>query len=229
MHGDDADVVFDGLSHGALHIVHVSHLLQSSEEQGMMADHEIEYHDNLEDFDANVYMDSSSVGKTQIDLYIDAMNRLHSFWKLDYCFYEIFKPIGGSTQKYIKVKMYTDGEMDVSGVVDLRDCQHVEWEHGSREYLRALNTGNQKYIFNLSKPFNDYNSILWWKPDEKEPLEIENEEEEGEITEPTGYRYFKPYETERFLRWFGTNFIPMMDRESIFKKTVCSIPILDDQ
>lgn len=55
----------------------------------------------------------------------------------------MFKPIGGkTTEKYIKVRVFTNGEMEVSGVVGLDDCEHLEWEYGSRDYLRSLNTGN---------------------------------------------------------------------------------------
>lgn len=121
------------------------------------------------------------------------------------------------------MKLSTNGELDISGVLGLSDCEHVDWKYGSLEYLRSMNTGNQKYEFNLSIPFNDLNSILWWKPDGPEQLEVE-EQEEGEITEPTGFRYYKPYETERFLRWFGTNFVPMLDLDTITKKTVCQSP-----
>ena len=46
------------------------------------------------------------------------------------------------------------------------------------------------------------------------------------MTEPTGYRYYKPYETERFLRWFGTNYIPVIDPDTVTKKTICSSPNL---
>ena len=121
----------------------------------------------------------------------------------------MFKPIGGkTTEKYIKVRVFTNGEMEVSGVVGLSDCEHLEWEYGSRDYLRSLNTGNQRYLFRLSIPFNDESSILYWKPDDKEQLEKEDPDDENK--EPK-YRYYKPYETERFLRWFGTNYIPMLD------------------
>lgn len=55
----------------------------------------------------------------------------------------MFKPIGGKTsEKYIEVRVFTSGEMEVSGVVGLADCEHLEWEYGSRDYLRSLNTGN---------------------------------------------------------------------------------------
>ena len=64
----------------------------------------------------------------------------------------------------------------------LSDCVHVPWEYGSQDYLRSLNTGNEKYEFKLSIPFNDFNSVLWWKPDEKEEL-VEKEEQNN----PEGY------------------------------------------
>ena len=131
-------------------------------------------------------------------------------------------------EKYIKVKLSTSGKLDISGVIGLIDCEHVPWKHGSMEYLRSLNTGNQKYLFKLSMPFNDIHSVLWWKPDEPEQLEVE-EEEEGEIEEETGYRYFKPYETERFLRWFGSNYVPLLDLDTITKKTICSAPMLSNE
>jgi hypothetical protein len=70
--------------------------------------------------------------------------------------------------------------------------------------------------------------VLWWKPDEPEQLEVD-EEEEGEIEEETGYRYFKPYETERFLRWFGSNYVPLLDLDTITKKTICSAPMLSNE
>lgn len=203
--------------------------------QGMLKDHEIDYHKSIEEFDNSLYLDKterkSGRRREPVDddnKFIDAMRMLNSFGKLDYGFYEIFKPIGGTTEKYIKVKLSANGELDISGVVGLSDCEHVEWEYGSMEYLRSLNTGNQRYRFKLSMPFNDEDSVLWWKPDEKEQLEVENEDEEGEIKEPTGYRYYKPYETERFLRWFGTNYVPVIDPDSITKKTVCSAPYTSD-
>lgn len=193
--------------------------------QSMMADHEIDYHDILDSFDPNMYLD---LGKNSA--YTDAFNKLRSFGKLDYGFYEIYKPIGvdnDDCERYIKVKLSTTGDLDISGVVNLKDCEHVEWEYGKPEYLRALNTGNERYDLKISLPFNDLSSILWWKPDEPEQLVVD-EDEEGKVTEPTGWRYFKPYETERFLRWFGTNYIPFIDLDTITKKTVCSIPKLKD-
>lgn len=164
--------------------------------------------------------------------YMDAVKRLNSFGKLNYGFYEMFKPIGGTDEKYLKVKLSTSGELDISGVVGLSDCEHVEWEYGSMEYLRALNTGNQRYDFRISIPFNDLNSVLWWKPDEKEELEPDEENEDENAAPPSGddvkYRYYKPYETERFLRWFGTNFVPVMDPDTVTRKTICSSPNLSN-
>jgi hypothetical protein len=191
----------------------------------MMADHEIEYHDTLEKFNPSRYLDSGKV-----NAYTDAFNKLRSFGVLDYGFYEIYKPIGvdnDDCERYVKVKLSTTGELDISGVVNLKDCEHVEWEYGTPEYLRALNTGNERYDLKISLPFNDMSSVLWWKPDGPEQLEVD-EEEEGKVTEPTGWRYFKPYETERFLRWFGTNYIPFIDLDTITKMTVCSVPKLKD-
>ena len=159
--------------------------------------------------------------------YSDAFNRLNSFGKIEYCFYEMFKPIGGTTEKYIKASLSTSGRLDVSGTIGLSDCEHVPWKHGSPEYLRSLNTGNQKYIFKISMPFNDMYSSLWWKPDEPEQLEVD-EQEEGEISEPTGFRYYKPYEAERFLKWIGTTYVPMFDIGHITRKTICSSPVLSN-
>ena len=114
----------------------------------------------------------------------------------------------------------------------LYDCVHVPWEYGSQDYLRSLNTGNERYEFKLSIPFNDFNSILWWKPDEKEELVEEEQTNPEGYTPPEEhekkYRYYKAYETERFLRWFGSNDIPMFDKETIYKKTICSIPVLSN-
>lgn len=164
------------------------------------------------------------------------LNKLDSIGKLNYVVYDIFKPIGGGkgsiNEKYIRVKMWSDGDMEIDGVVSLSDCVHVPWEHGSQPYLRSLNTGNQMYDFKLSIPFNDESSTLWWKPDEKEELVEETQDNPEDYTPPEEpekkYRYYKPYETERFLRWFGSNYIPMIDTESISKMTVCSSPILSN-
>ena len=41
MHGDDTDAVLDGLYHRTLHIRQIADGLQSSEQQGMMADNEV--------------------------------------------------------------------------------------------------------------------------------------------------------------------------------------------
>ena len=150
--------------------------------QGMVKDHELDFHKNLDEFDPDDYMDS---GKN--DRYIDAMNKLHSFGRLDYVFYELFKPIGGSSEKYIKVKLYTNGELDITGVVSLSDCEHILWEYGTKEYLRALNTGNERYDFKLQIPFNDGNSVLWWKPDDRWVAEDGNDDggAEGGGDDPT--------------------------------------------
>ena len=132
----------------------------------MMADHEVDYHNQMEDFEPEDFLSvpRSRSGTTY------AKNKINSFGKLDYGFYEMFKPIGGTTDKYIKVKLSTNGILDISGVVGLSDCKKVEWNYGSRAYLRSLNTGNERYDFKLSIPFNDENSTLWWKPDDKERI-----------------------------------------------------------
>lgn len=182
--------------------------------------HETELHRDLVEFNPDLFMDKGSE-----DPYDDAMARLNSIGMLDYCFYDIFKPIGGSREKYIRAKAFTSGDLEISGVVNLADCEHWEWEYGSKEYLRSLNTGNQRYLFKLSIPFNDENSILYWKPDEKEQLEPDPD---AKADEEPKYRYYKPYETERFLRWFGTNYVPMFDVDEMTKTTICSIPVLSN-
>ena len=187
--------------------------------QGMMKDHEGDYH-RTGTFDESQFLNDGGN-----DRYNDALNRLRSMGVLEHGFYELFKPIGGTDEKYVKVKVSTKGEVDISGVVGLSDCEHVEWDYGSRDYLRSLNTGNQRYDFLLSLPFNDENSILYWKPDEPEKLAVDPENE-GENEDATGYRYYKPYETERFLRWLGTTFVPMIDLDHITRKTLCSAPSL---
>ena len=163
-----------------------------------------------------------------------------SMGSVDYGFYEMLKPIGGTTERYIKVKLSSNGIIDISGVVSLDDCIKIDWEYGSMEYLRSLNTGNQRYWLIISKPFNDlsednqFGSILWWLPDEPEPLssndegENEEDEEDEEDGEEKPKRYYKPYETERFLRWFGTSYIPIVDPNKIYKMTVCSAPRLSN-
>ena len=168
------------------------------------------------------------------DDYIDALHMVGSMGKLEYGFYEMSKPIGRTTEKYIKVKMSTDGILDITGVVGLEDCEHWEWEHGSRDYLRSLNNGNQRYMLQLSRPINDLSeenpggSVIWWRPDNPEPLDGIEEVDGGEEDTEKQMRYFKPYETERMLRWFGTTYIPVLDIDNIYKCTVCSIPQLSD-
>ncbi len=157
--------------------------------------------------------------------YQNTVNKLVLFNKLSHPMYELFKPIGGTTEKYIKVTVESNGMVEVSGVVGLSDCDHVEWEYGSKEYLRSLNTGNQMYEFKLSRPFNDLDSVLWWKPDDKEELP---DQEEDVDEESKKYRYYKPYETERFLRWFGSTHVPYLDVEHVVKKTICSIPVISN-
>ena len=195
-----------------------------------MKEHELNYHMQLSEFDESLYLDDGSDND-----YIDALNMLSSMGKLEYGFYEMFKPIGRTTEKYIKAKLSTDGVLDITGVVGLEDCEHWEWEHGSRDYLRSLNNGNQRYMLQLSRPINDLSeenpggSVIWWKPDKPEPLEDEGDED-GETTDESErkMRYFKPYETERMLRWFGTTYIPVLDIDNISQCTMCSIPQLSD-
>ena len=149
-----------------------------------MKEHEIQFHSDLGEFNGQDYLDKTEYetpepGEEDDQLtplgeefkFKDALNRLNSFGRLNYGFYEMRKPIGGSSDRYVNVKLSTSGELDISGVVSLQDCEHVPWEYGSQEYLRSLNTGNQRYDFKISLPFNDENSVLWWKPDDKEPLE----------------------------------------------------------
>lgn len=119
--------------------------------QEMMADHEVDYHKEIENFEPDDYL---SVPRSKAATTY-AKNKINSFGKLDYGFYEMFKPIGGTTEKYIKVKLSANGILDISGVVGLSDCTKVEWNYGSRAYLRSLNTGNERYDFKLSIPFND--------------------------------------------------------------------------
>ena len=197
--------------------------------EGLMTDHEIDYHKNLSEFTESNFLNKGREKKNIIDHLTDAMNMLNSFGKLDYGFYEIFKPIGGGNGKYINVKMSTDGYVDISGVVGLSDCVHWNWEYGSEAYLRSLNTGNQRYLLQLDMPFNDKNSTLWWKPDETTPpRKIETApSEDDETPQPTVWN-FRPYETERFLRWYGNDHVPRLDESKIEKCTVCSAPNLSN-
>lgn len=139
--------------------------------QEMLTDHEIDFHKNLEDFDPVMFLNDGEGNP-----YYQAVNKLNSIGKLGYGFYEVFKPIGGSKERYIKVRMNTDGEMELSGVLELGDCEEVPMRHGSMEYLRNLNTGNKRYRFRLDIPFNDQNSALYWKPDQSEPFSEEEME-----------------------------------------------------
>ena len=191
---------------------------------GLVSDHEIDYHKNLEQFTPSDFLSKSKneMGRIIYPLE-DVMNKLNSFDKLDYGFYELFKPIGGGKGKYIKVKMSTDGYVDVSGVVGLFDCDHWDWEYGSEAYLRSLNTGNQRYLLQLDMPFNDESSNLWWRPDHEEKLYPDPENPESPTT-----LYYKKYETERFLRWFGSDHIPRIDETKLEKCTVCSSPSLSN-
>ena len=197
--------------------------------EGKIADHEIDYHKYLAVFETQDFLSKSVVdGKVKYKVE-DVMNRLNSFGKLDYGFYEIFKPIGGGKGKHVKVKLSTDGYADVSGVVGLSDCIHWEWEYGSEAYLRSLNTGNQRYLFQLDQPFNDGSSTLWWRPDESTPPQKmeANPVVDDDTPQPTKW-YFKPYETERFLRWYGTDHIPTIDESTLEKCSVCSSPELSN-
>jgi hypothetical protein len=76
---------------------------------GMMKDHEIDYHKDIQSFDGYNYLDKvkfASLGDGGYDVlepiddgenrFTDAFNKLNSFGKLDYGFYEMYKPIGGS-------------------------------------------------------------------------------------------------------------------------------------
>ena len=220
--------------------------------QEMMKDHEIDHHKTHEDFNPSLFMDkvefNEDDGTKPVDWdnrFMDAMNKAVAMKRLDHGFYEFFKPLGGTTERYIKVKVSTKGELDISGVVSLDgDCELIEWEYGSPEYLRSLNTGNKRYRFKLSRPINDLSeenpsgSVMWWKPDEPEPLEDDEQEEEGgDSTESNlndqsdndvKLRYYKPYETERMLRWFGTTYIPLLDPDGLRKAVVCSAPRLSN-
>lgn len=194
--------------------------------EGKMADHEIDYHKSLAEFDPGDFLSKSVVDGEVKYKVEDAMNRLNSFGKLDYGFYEIFKPIGGGKGKHVKVKVSTNGYVDVSGVVGLSDCVHWEWEYGSEAYLRSLNTGNQRYLLQLDMPINDKSSTLWWKPDGTTPPEkIEVQPSEDDTPQPSVWNY-KPYETERFLRWYGNDHLPSIDESTLEKCTVCSSPEL---
>ena len=48
-----------------------------------------------------------------------------------------------------------------------------------------------------------------------------------ELLEGWGLRYYKPYELERMLRWFGSDHIPRLDARTCFK-TMCCIPKVSD-
>ena len=131
----------------------------------MMKDHEVDYHKTLQDFNSDDFVDIGQPGTVQ-----DAMNRLCSMGILQYGFCEIYKPIGGSKTKHIRARISTSGDIEISGVVGLEDCEHVEWEYGSPDYLRSLNNGNQMYEFNISLPINTLDSVLWRKLDEPEDV-----------------------------------------------------------
>ena len=197
----------------------------------MMDEHKTDYHLNLDSFNPDDYLNAG-----RNELYTQAMDKLNSMGKLNYVFYDLFKPIGGNQQKYIRVVAHSNGEIEISGVVGLEDCEHVEWEYGSMDYLRSLNTGNQKYELRLDVDFNE-GSALYWKPDQPEeftPPEDPDydpalyEQNDEEMAAEKHYRYFKKYEKERYLRWFGTDHVPAIDVDSIKRMTICSIPMLDN-
>ena len=196
-------------------IEHLSDLIE-----GLLTDHIIDYHKAIDEFEPSNFLSS---GKGPALKFEDVMNMLNSFKKLDYGFYELFKPIGGGNGKFIKVKMSTDGYVDVSGVVGLSNCHHWKWEYGSEAYLRSLNTGNQRYLLRLDMPFNDENSTLWWKPDNEEKLSPDPDNPD----QPTVI-YYKEYEVERYLRWFGNDHVPRIDENKLEKCTICSSPNLSD-
>ena len=104
----------------------------------------------------------------------------------------------------------------------MSDCDHWEWEYGSEEYLRSLNTGNQRYLLQLDMPLNDESSTLWWRPDNPEELDSEKSPNGESI------RNYKEYEVERFLRWYGNDHIPRIDEDTLEKCTVCQSPNLTD-
>ena len=194
--------------------------------QDLVKDHETDWHPGDLTFDKMKFLDSPSRNTA-----MEAVSSINAFKKLNYVFYEISKPIGGSSEKHVTVRLFADGTMEVFGVVGLRDCEHWEWEYGSKDYLRSLNTGNQRYMFKLSRPFNDLHeenplgSNIWWRPDEPDPIPNQDEPKEGE--EPK-MRYYRPYEAERMLRWFGSTFVPLFDLDEIQTCTVCSAPSLSD-
>lgn len=150
--------------------------------------------------------------------------------KLNYCAYDLFKPIGETSEKHVTARVFTDGTVDIRGTIGLEDCVEVPWEHGTPEYLRSLDTGNARYEFKLSIPFNDFNSSLWWKLDEPEEIPESTDStlyDQLQIsTNQRKFRYYKKYEKERFLRWFGTDRVPELDLNQICKKTICSAPHL---
>lgn len=196
--------------------------------EGLITDHIIDYHRKLEEFEPSEFLNKGemTIDGEKIEFPLeDAMNMLNSFGNLNYGFYELFKPLGNG--RYIKAKMSTDGYVDIYGVVALSDCHHWVWEHGSEEYLRSLNTGNQRYLLQLDMPLNDERSVLWWKPDNEEKLNPEPPYDEEGNQKPT-VKYYKEYEVERFLRWFGNDHVPRIDEDTIEKCTICSSPALSN-
>lgn len=127
-----------------------------------MKSHEVALHGEEQRIDFNKFLDNGA------SAYKDAFNRLNSFWSLDYGFYEMFKPMDKTSERYIRVKLSTSGDMEVSGVLALSDLIHAKWEHGSPAYLRSLDTGNERYYLKLQFPFNDERSVIWWKLSEPE-------------------------------------------------------------
>lgn len=211
--------------------------------QDRILDHELQQHRSLESFDPDLYLDRPD------SEFLDVLQRLNSFGQLNYCVYEMYKPIGKVAGRHVKAKLFANGRLEVSGVLGLQNCVHVPWEHGSMDYLRSLNTGNQRYEFKLTLPWNDSSSMLYWKPDEPILTQAAVEEQEAgedeevqekeqsldsgdtsltiEGSDPV-YANFKEYEDERYLRWFGTTYVPLLDTSAIFRRTVCGIPQIED-
>lgn len=191
----------------------------------MLKDHELSQHKDDKNIDFSKYLGTNTDSR-----YENALNMLNSLDKLGYGLYEFFKPIGGTTDRYIKVKLSSNEELEIQGTLSLEDCTHVVPEHGSMEHLRSLDTDNQRYEFLLQLPICDLNSVVWHKLDEQEELVQEVDEddvpevEEEEDTIQPQFRYYKPYNTEMLMKWLGTTYVPMFDMDTITKMTVCETP-----
>ena len=193
--------------------------------QELMDEHRKSMHESISSFNADEFLDSENGASNDAEY---EMQKLNSIGNATYGIYELFKPIGSSSRKFIKIRVDSDGTIDIQGVLGLdEDCIYIPWIHGSKEYLRSLNTKNKKYEFRLDRDINDSDSSIWWKPDEAEKYEYVETDDDGNETTTIKSRYFKSYENERMLRWFGTSTIPRIDINGIYKKTICSIPILD--